>query len=54
MGNVVDFEEGKEELTRKVDAIEARLDRKARVQYAYIEEPKIDQTSLHQPKEPLT
>jgi len=27
--------------------------RTQRVQYAYIEEPKIDQTSLHQPKAPL-
>jgi hypothetical protein len=26
----------------------------SRVQYAYIENPKIDQTSLHQPKAPLT
>jgi len=25
----------------------------ARVQYAYIEKPKMDQTSLHQPKAPL-
>jgi hypothetical protein len=36
------------------DRCNSGIGRAARVQYAYIEQPKTDQTSLHQPKAPVT